>query len=263
MHLWKLLCAALVTAVFALPSAPAGAVTLDWDVHTWSPGALSQSFDIDPERTGNDITLAITGNTNVLAVDPASGVQTPAVNQSLHGGLTPPQNSLFFHLVSERPTDSITITITFSAEYTEGVTNVSFTLFDIDKSNYRDKVSDISATSIDGTTMFAPSITVGSAVNTSGGGFNQTITGNSADPDTGVGSGAGNATISFSGYGIRSVTFKFENATAFPSPQEFALGDITFTPVPELNPVISAFGSCLLAAGLVFHHRGRVRARRK
>jgi hypothetical protein len=36
------------------------------------------------------------------------------------------------------------------------------------------------------------------------------------------------------------------------------LGDINFTPVPEINPAIASVGSCLLAAGMmVLVHRRR------
>jgi hypothetical protein len=72
----------------------------------------------------------------------------------------------------------------------------------------------------------------------------------------------GNATISFS-VPITSFTFTFDNSQGPPRVQEFALYDISFSPVPEINPALSALGSCLVAVGLVFHHRARVRAGRK
>ena len=79
---------------------------------------------------------------------------------------------------SSRPTDQVTVTITFSGNYSLGVSDVSFTIFDIDKNSYHDRISNISATGIDGTTQYAPTITnVGSAVNLTGNGLNQTLSG--------------------------------------------------------------------------------------
>ena len=39
------------------------AVTLDWSAVTWTAGSLSNSYDIDPSNPGNDITIAMSGNT--------------------------------------------------------------------------------------------------------------------------------------------------------------------------------------------------------
>ena len=44
----------------------AQAVTLDWDGVTWTAGSLSNSYDIDPVRPGNDITVTVSGNTTLL-----------------------------------------------------------------------------------------------------------------------------------------------------------------------------------------------------
>jgi hypothetical protein len=35
--------------------------------------------------------------------------------------------------------------------------------------------------------------------------------------------------------------------------------DITFTPVPEINPAWSAVGSCLVAAALILRHSAKFR----
>jgi hypothetical protein len=85
---------------------------------------------------------------------------------------------------------------------------------------------------------------------------------------TGTGSAAdntanGNVLISFGTTAIKGFAFTFDNSQGPPRVQEFALHDINFSPVPELNPALSAFASCVLALGLVFHHRSRVRARQK
>lgn len=251
---------AAAVALILFFGGPARAVVLDWSSATWTPGSLSNSFDVDPSAPGNDVTVSLGGDTSIVAVDPASGLQTPAITQSLQGGLTPVPYTLMIYTDSTRPTDQLTITINFSAAYNLGVTNVTFSIFDIDKNSYHDRISNIYATSTDGTTQFAPTITnVGSSVNLSGNGLNQTLTGSADSPDTGAGSGAGNATISFTQWGVRSVTFTFDNSAAFPSPQSIGIYNISFTPVPEINPAFSGPASCAFAAVLTLHLRRRAR----
>lgn len=209
------------------------------------------------------MTVSFSGNTNILAVDPASGFQTPAITQSLQGALTPMPYTLMIYTDSTRPTDKLTVTITFSGAYALGVADVSFAIFDIDKSSYHDRVSNVYATGVDGTTQFAPTITnLGSAVNLNGNGLNQTLSGTADSPDTGAGSGAGNATISFGQWFIRSVTFTFDNSAAFPSPQSIGIYNLSFTPVPEINPGVAPGLSCIAAAAITVWLR-RIKSRRQ
>jgi hypothetical protein len=252
----------LAIAQLLLAVAPqARALVLDWDVVNWTAGTLSNSYDIDPASPGNDVTISLSGNTAALRVDPASGSLTPVDNTSLHGGLSPAQQSLLFTTAFDNSTQSITITVTFSPQYAAGVTDVSFTLFGIQKrSNIQDFVSSISALGIDGTTLYAPTITnVGSSVLLSGSGLNQTLTGSNSVPATGTGSGAGNATISFSTPGIQSFQFTFSNATGAPNPgtQNVSLHDINFTPVPEVNPAAVAAAVCVAAIAALRRIRRR------
>jgi hypothetical protein len=81
-------------AVFALSAASANAVVLDWSTVTWTAGSLSNSYDVDPAKPGNDITVAISGDTNMLQTDPTTGFQTPAITSSLEGRTFPVQPSL-------------------------------------------------------------------------------------------------------------------------------------------------------------------------
>jgi hypothetical protein len=124
-----------------------------------------------------------------------------------------------------------------------------------------DEISSITALSIDGVTQIAPTITgVGSAVTLSGTGLNQVLTGAANVPNTGAGSGAGNATISFNATGIRSITFTFGaggNSAVNPTFQDISLHDVTFSPVPEVNPTTAAACACLF--GLLALHRRRPR----
>jgi hypothetical protein len=241
-------------------------VTLDWDATAWTPGTLTNSYDVDASVPGNDLTFTLGGTTGELANDSVNNLPTPNINANLEGGLTPVQNSLNIAIDLGKKDRFVTVTITFSDSYTQGVENVSFTLFGIDQaaggSNiYIDEISSITALSIDGVTQIAPTITgIGSAVTLSGTGLNQVLTGNANVPHTGAGSGAGNATISFNATGIRSITFTFGaggNAAINPDFQDISLHDMTFSPVPEVNPTVAAASACLF--GLLALNRRRLR----
>jgi hypothetical protein len=91
-----------------------------------------------------------------------------------------------------------------------------------------------------------------------GTGLSQILTGNAASPNN---SSNGNATISFGSTLIYDVFFTFGNTAGAPRYQDIAVGDVTFTPVPEINPAISASLSCLLAVGLTVWMQRRARLR--
>ncbi|MEY2519920.1 MAG: hypothetical protein QOF24_1679 [Verrucomicrobiota bacterium] len=82
-------------------------------------------------------------------------------------------------------------------------------------------------------------------------------------PDSGAGSGAaGSAMIGFGSTPITSLTFPLASgpdAKSNPDPQYIGLCDITFTPIPEINPAWSALGSCLVAAALILRHSAKFR----
>ena len=87
-------------------------------------------------------------------------------------------------------------------------------------------------------------------------------TGIATNADTGATSGNGNVTISFGATAISSFTFTYGSGSgtvANPTYQHIALDDISFTPVPEINPAWSALGSCLVAAALILRHSGKFR----
>src|ERR1700716_2768872 len=117
-----------LVAALAFFSANARAVILDWDAVSWAAGSLSNSYDIDPSSPGNDISVAVTGNTSQLG--PKGGSQTPAILNIIEGGLSPVQNILALQLDLANQSQFVTVTMNFSANYTAGVAGVSFTLFD-------------------------------------------------------------------------------------------------------------------------------------
>jgi hypothetical protein len=254
--LFALLLPLLATAVQA--------ITLDWDSAgvTWTPGSLSNSYNVDPAKAGNDITVSITGDTGQFAAKGGSTI--PAIMNIIEGGLSPVQNSLVLHLDLANQSQSVTVSVNFSALYTGGVANVSFTLFDVDFSSaaFQDQIRSIQALSIDGSTLIAPTITTSANNSATGSGLGQVVTGITTTSDTGATSGAANVTISFGANAIKSFTFVYgSGATAptDPTTQGIALHDITFTPVPEINPAWSALGSCLVAAALILRHGAKFR----
>ncbi|MEY2561275.1 MAG: hypothetical protein QOG51_1690 [Verrucomicrobiota bacterium] len=237
--------------------APAQAVVLDWDTVTWTPGSLNNSYDLNGDSI-NDITVTLTSqNANVWTNDPVSGDMTPAVNQSITGGTSPVENSLM--LAANLHTNSnVTLRLSFTGAQT-GANNVSFTIFDIDITTNRDIIDTIYGVAYDGTHVAATITNVGPNVILSGTGLNQVLTGNAA---TGNNSSDSNVTISFGSTIITDVFFTFGNNAGAPRYQDIAIGDVSFTPVPEINPAISASISCVLAIGLTVFVQRRAWMRR-
>jgi hypothetical protein len=256
--------AAVCLAFCLVGSRTAHALVLDWDSVAWAPGSLVNSYDLTGDAV-NDITVTLTAqNNNIWTNDPTTGTLTPAVNQTMTGGLLPAENSLI--LAANMHTNSnLTLQLSFTggngALNTPGAANVSFTIFDIDITTNKDIIDTIYGLAPDGTHVAATITNVGSSVTLTGSGLAQTLTGNAAVANN---SGDGNATISFGATLITDVFFTFSNNAGAPRYQDIGIGDITFTPVPEINPAMVSSISCVLAVGLtVFaHRRAKLRASR-
>jgi hypothetical protein len=241
----------------------ADALVLNWDSTVWNPGSLVNSYDLSGDAV-DDITVKITSKqANIWAIDPTSGLQAPTVNKTLTGGLSPAENSLMLAANLKTKSD-VTVQISFTGGNGPlnmlGAANVSFTLFDIDVTVNSDIIDSIYGVAPDGTHVAATITNVGSAITRTGSGLTQTLTGNSGAADN---SGNGNATISFGSTLIYDVFFTFSNTSGAPKYQDIAIGDISFTPVPEINPAATAAISCLLALGLTVavHRRAKLKAR--
>lgn len=261
-------CFLLFVVALAALSRTVQGVTLDWDSVTWAAGTFSHGYDIDATKAGNDITVTVSGNTAQLQPELVSPYpQTPAITKDFLGGLGTAQNTLSLAVNFTDKTQTITVTVDFSALYTLGVQNVSFTIFDVDFSNvsnntYQDQLSSITALSIDGTTPVAPTITTSVSNARTGSGLTQVVTGNASVNDLGSNTGNGNVTISFGATAIKSFTFTYGSGSGTvddPTYQHIGVHDITFTPVPEINPAWSALGSCLLAGALILRHSAKFR----
>jgi hypothetical protein len=252
----RIILAALALALAGW-SSRAQALVLDWDVVTWTPGSLNNSYDVNGDSI-NDVTVKITSqNPGVFTNDPTTGTMTPTINQTLTGGLSPVENSLMI-AANLHTNSNLTVQFSFTSNPL-GATGVSFTLFDIDVTTNADIIDSIYGVAPDGTLIAATITNVGSAVTLSGSGLGQVLRGNAASPDSGPGSSNGNATISFGGAAITDVFFTFSNTAGAPRYQDIAIGDLSFTPVPEINPTLAASLSCVFAVGLTVFLQRRAR----
>ncbi len=234
---------------------PARAVVLDWSNVTWTPGSLTGSFDIDPDNAGNDVTVTITGNTSRFFSS-----SYPQITDDFTGGLGSGTDQLDLYMDYSNTSQAITVTVTF--HYAGGVSDVEFTLFDIDTGAvtgkgknpdraFVDQVRSITATATNNT-LVAPTITVANSTytKTGGSGTNQTITGQDVANDF---SGQGSASISFGTNTVSSFTFTYgegAGSESDPFAQGIGLYDISYKPkVPEFHPGLISAGVCLLLAG--------------
>lgn len=252
---------AISLALLAGWCSSARALVLDWDSVAWADGSLNNSFDLNGDAI-NDVTVQITSQqANIWANDPTTGTQTPAVNQTMTGGLSPVQNSLM--LAGNLKTQSnVTLHLTFTGAQ-PGASNVSFTIFDIDVTTNSDIIEGIFGIALDGSFVAATITNVGSGVDHTGTGFGQVLEGNTASPNSGPGSSNGNATISFGSAIIRDVFFTFSNTSGAPRYQDIGISDINFTPVPEMNPAMTAGASCIAAMVLTLVLQRRARRARQ
>ena len=234
----------------------ANALVLDWDGVSWTPGSLNNSYDVNGDSI-NDVIVNITSqNPGVFTNDPTTGTMTPTINQTMTGGLSPVENSLVI-AANLHTNSNLTVQFSFTGAQA-GANNVSFTIFDIDVSTNADIISGIYGVALDGTLVAATITNVGSTVDLTGTGLNQVLTGNAASANN---SSNGNATISFGSTIITDVFFTFSNTAGAPRYQDIGLGDLTFTPVPEINPALGASLSCLVAVGLTVFLKRRAARR--
>jgi hypothetical protein len=147
--------------------------------------------------------------------------------------------------------------VNFSSLYAAGVANVRLQLFDVDfasspgnsGANFQDQIRSISALSIDGTTLIAPTITISPNNSLSGSGLSQVVNGIASTNDTGAGSGAANVTIDFGSVAIQSFTFTYGSGSGTnsdPTLQHIGIYNVEYDVVPEPG----VLGACLIIVGL-------------
>lgn len=177
----------------------------------------------------------------------------PQISRNPNTGGTSSGSALQLYAASNNRS-GLTTTIFFN--YSTGVRNVSFTLWDVDASGtqFKDRISGIYAVTVTGQIVAATTIT-GSADNTvAGTGTNSTVTGTA---NAGNNTSAGNVNISFNTTeDIRSISFTWSNLT-YSGAQSIGLSNITYTVAPEFGVGEVALLICLLAiiAGEIKRHR--------
>jgi hypothetical protein len=162
-------------------------------------------------------------------------------------------------------TQAVTTMVSFSALYPQGVKNVSFQIFDVDFANssgstFQDQLRSITALSIDGTTLIAPTITISPNNSLSGTGLNQVVTGTATTADLGAGSVGANVTIDFGSAWITSFTFTYGSGSgtvADPTYEHIGIYNIDFSTVPEADTTWVTILLCASAVGLASFQRAK------
>lgn len=251
-----ILAVALVCAVH-----PAWGYVLNWDSVTWPAGSLTNSYDIDPNNPGDDITIAFSGDT--WALENYWGQDSPFITKTNQGGYKN-ESALMFAMDYSAKYQGITVTVTFN--YSNGVYLDNFQLFDIDRGAssgsgqyyWTDWIRNIWGTTTNGT-VIAPTVTnLGTYVAKIGTGTNISLIGTGTADNT---TAQGNATIIFNQQGITSFQFTYttySNSQANPSEQHVQLYDFSYRPVPEMGVAWAPLG--ILAIGFLVRRALRRRA---
>lgn len=239
------------------------AVVLDWSGYnpTWSvsDSTYTTSINFDASNPGNDVTITISGDTSgFLSSYPYN---SPSVNSVITGGQGTDEKSLLLAFNWASRNDNATVTFHFN--YADGIQNLEFALFDIDRldnntsdSGFRDYISNITGSYNSGAAIL-PTITVESTDYTAvqnAGKSTQGIRGEDSSPDS---SANANAYISFGTNVIDEISFTYGNWTGSggkapnnPGQQGIGVYDVIFdkkTKIPEIGVTVSAVTLCLYA----------------
>lgn len=239
-------------------AASSHAVVLDWTnaAVVWTAGAQTGSFDVDATNPGNDITVttALVGSATYAASSPQNIVNDGSTIGSDDAKRLHIRTSAGF----VNTTSGISITINFN--YAAGVTNVSFSLIDVDATTttWIDRFSAITATPVTGpansvaltaTATSPPNITIQNNGTTSLVFFGNTATGNITDH-------TGDVTLTTGATPITSLTLFWNNPGPNFGGQVIGLSNISFTPVP-VPEVGSSLGSLAICGGVAVLWRRR------
>jgi hypothetical protein len=231
----------MVLLVFLLTGTSSQALVLDWDNVTWTTGSLSQSYDVDAENPGNDITITIQ--------DPGSVIANayPGLDSTPHGGYSGANGTLEVQMQLTSVYSQIIVTVTF--HYADGVKGVNASIFDIDKpgGGQPDQLRNFYATTVSGL-LVGPSVVTSVANTSSGSGTNLTVTGTASAGNAG---GDGNVDYNFGTNLITQYTYTFGVDTNSGGGSgggqiQFWHHDIRYQPkVPETGPALMATVCCL------------------
>jgi len=227
-------------------------------VFSWTSGAWNQGAPT-PGQTKTQTFAGVTGQPSVTVAINNNGASTtgaawsngyPQINSTFKtGGLNNVQGFQLYVTSEPNTTSYVKVTLTFSA----AVSNVSFTLWDVDYSTtFQDSIQQISATTVSGSTIAASiTTTAGYNVVSSGSGLSQVVTGTATATDN---TANGNVVFNFGANNIiTSFTFEYLDTGALGG-QAIAISPITYTPTPEVHPGLAA---CLACAGVVVFRKFR------
>jgi hypothetical protein len=248
---------------FLLITRSASAIVLDWSsynpVWTHSGGVYTTSINFDSTNPGNDVTITISGDTGEFLT--GYPYNSPGVNSIITGGEGSSEESLLLAFNWNSRNDSVTVTFDFN--YANGIQNLEFTLFDIDRldnntanSGFRDYISDITG-SYNGGGNIVPTITVEDNDYTTVQNSGKSTQGIRGEDGVADNSDNGNAYISFGTNVVDQISFTYGNwtgsggkAPSDPGQQGIGIYDLTFdkkSKVPEVGPALVASTLCALA----------------
>lgn len=212
------------------------ATELNWDTVTWPASSLGQTYTVGPGNVS--VTFNQAGDTP--PGDATAFISsTPIIDQTSTGGLPTQEDTLFIRIdYGVGSINQIPIVIDFT--HPGGVSDISFTLFDLDADAWVDEVY---VTATDGASTFNPSSVVDSTSNDNVFDGTNTVTGINNTSHT---TDDGNATFTFNQTGITQVTILYRNAVAVTNPaiQRIYLHDVNFTyPESDLAIVKSHLGN--------------------
>ncbi len=244
--------------LFALSTPKTQATLVVLPANGWTAGAPAPGQTVSQTFASVSPNITISINNNGAAAQGATwSGGYPAINSTETTGGFAGQNGLQLFASSTSSTNGFVLT---TVSFASAVTNVSFQIWDVDKSGgqFVDTISLIQAVSSTGTTLAASSVTsaVAGYNSITGSGLGIVVTGTApADNAT----NQGTIDISFTGP-ITQFSFEWSNTDPGLGQQAIGLGDINFTVVPEINPAYAAIGLLvtILAARGIGQMRGRM-----
>jgi hypothetical protein len=201
--------------------------TLDWDdvAVDWPAASLGpHSFAVG----GGNVTIQVAPNLLPMSTTTINN-GSPDDATVDQGGLAVAEQGLYISSSGFQPGESVTITIAFS--HPGGVSDVSFTVFDIDRGTFTDEVQATYTASGPVTLTITDSLNNDLVAP-------DTVRGIAGTPSIGIpDSGNANATFTFTGSGISLITLAYRNAGGV-SNQSITLHDIAFddNDPPTANP---------------------------
>jgi len=234
-------------------AASASVVTLDWN--KVAQGTL--------QRQGSSYTelVNVGGGQVEVSVAPSgpvspnrfglAGLQTPAVTNTIFQGGRSSNFSNLSTVANFNPGEGADPTLTFTINFLgfkQGIGNVNFSLFDVDSmpNRFVDQI----------TFRTAGASLTGSADNVVSG---NTVRGVALSNNRGAGSGEANVGVKYGSLPSNEIVFTYTSPTANQVLHGFGLGNISFTPVPEVNQLTIGLAACVFGA-VWLRRTGRRRA---